>query len=85
MAIVCSFVTFFGARLLAELLFSIGGIFSVWLLPLFMVIAALGCYLVLTYAAGVVRRSDLMAVIYVLRNRDGENSDMEGSDPANGY
>ncbi|MEE2997354.1 MAG: flippase [Pseudomonadota bacterium] len=84
-AVVCSFVAFFGARFLAEFLLLISDIFSVWLLPLFMVVAALGCYLVLTYAAGVFRRSDLTAVIYVLRNRDGKNSDMEGSGPANGY
>ncbi|PPR11194.1 MAG: hypothetical protein CFH41_01295 [Alphaproteobacteria bacterium MarineAlpha11_Bin1] len=84
LAVICSGVSFLVARILTQFLADGGDDFSGWLLPLLMVIVALGCYLLLTYATGVFRRADLSAVVYVLRNRDVANSKLQGTDPRHG-
>ena len=59
--------------------------FSIWVLPLIMVFVGLAIYIALTFAAGIVRRVDLRAVMYVVRNRDTANANVQEPDIHHGH
>ncbi|MGB0630454.1 MAG: flippase [Alphaproteobacteria bacterium] len=73
--IVCGIIAFALARLAAEFLVPRDSVFSTWVAPLLLVIAASGLYIALTCAVGIIRRADLTAVLYIARTREAEKSE----------
>ena len=83
-AIGCAGVAFIIVILAAKLLSGSDGLSSHWTLPFLMVFAGSGIYIGLTLFFGVVRRGDVIALTYVLRNRDPDNRNLNEADPTNG-
>ena len=83
-AIGCAGVAFIIVIFAAKLLSDDDGLSSHWIQPLLMVFAGSGIYIGLSSFFGVVRRSDIITLTYVLRNRDSANRNLNESDPTHG-
>ena len=83
-AIGCAGVAFIVVIFAAKLLSGADGFSSHWTLPLLMVFAGSGIYIGFTLFFGVVRRGDVIALTYVLRNRDPDNRNLNEADPTDG-
>ncbi len=83
-AIGCAGVAFIVVIFAAKLLSGADGFSSDWTLPLLMVFAGSGIYIGFTLFFGVVRRGDVIALTYVLRNRDSDSRNLNETDRTDG-
>lgn len=83
-AVACSVIAFSLARIGLSAWAPGSDAFAVWIMPLLMVFTGAAIYIAFAFAAGIIRHADLTAVLYVLRNRDAANGNIQGTDIPHG-
>ena len=83
-AVACSVIAFSLARIGLSARAPGSDAFAVWIMPLLMVFTGSAIYIAFAFAAGIIRRVDLTDVLYVLRNRDAANGNIQGTDIPHG-